>query len=91
MIKGQLLVYRYNKLNNAIRGAKRNQFRIQDVTDVKNFRDMIENALDEIPPGCGYVLIKYNAKLYTAERNVNNPSYTKREINYHPLMNHFTI
>lgn len=91
MITGQLMVYWYNTR----RAPNRNLHSIRDihVHQASEFRQHIQDALDEVPPGKGYVLIKWIDKMFIAERDSTNPKvdYVRHEIKYHPLMNRFTI
>lgn len=95
MIEGQILIYRYNGLHNAKEGVDRNSFTITNVegTDKDCFRMAIEDALDSVPSGKGYVLIKWKNRLFICEKDLNNPevSYVRHEIAYHPLQDKFTI
>ncbi len=95
MIKGQILVYRFNGLHNAKSGVNRYIFSLRDV-DVDQpieFKHAVKDALDEVPPGKGYVLIKWSGKMFIAEKDINNPglSYIRHEIKWHPLQDKFTI
>jgi len=93
MINGQLMVYRFNDIHNAVKDGKRNLFTLKDmnVNDSLGFRSLIEDSLDEVPPGQGYVLVKWNKRLFVCEKDSNNPAtkYIQREISYHPLMEMF--
>lgn len=95
MITGQLLVYRFNGLYNAKAGVERNHYRIEDVAvETKaEFKERVNDALDEVPPGKGYVLIKWEGKVFIAEKDPNKPEtpYVRHEIVYHPLLSKFTI
>lgn len=95
MLNGQILVYRYNGLHNSRNNVERNVYTLRDVNaaDSNVFRESIMDALDEVPPGKGYVLIKYNGKIYIAEKDCNdvNKPYIRHEVKFHPLANRFTI
>lgn len=95
MIKGQILVYRFNGLHNAKLNADRDIFSLRDVDVDKpaEFKHAVQDALDEVPPGKGYVLIKWSDKIFIAEKDVNTPelSYVRHQIKYHPLVDKFTI
>lgn len=93
MIVGQILIYRFNGLHNAKVGVPRNHFTIRDVTDVNEFKGAVHDALDEVPPGKGYVLIKWKGLIYIAEKDVCNPQtdYIRHQVKYHPLMDRFSI
>lgn len=95
MITGQILVYRYNNLINAKPGVDRNIYSLKDisVTTKEEFRQAIEDSLDEVPPGQGYALVKWNKKLFLCQKDSNNPSidYVRNSVEYHPLQSKFTI
>jgi hypothetical protein len=95
MLTGQLIVYRFNGLHNAKKGIDRNHYRVEDinVTTPEEFKHRIRDALDEVPSGRGYVLVRYKNKTYIAENDPNNPKsdYIRHEITYHPLLEKFTI
>lgn len=95
MITGQLLIYRYNGLHNAKEGVDRNHYRIEDVAvpTKEAFKEKVHDALDEVPPGKGYVLIKWEGKVFIAEKDPNKPEvgYVRHEIKHHPLISKFTI
>ncbi len=95
MYIGQLLIYRYNGLHNAKEGIDRNLYRVEDVSTetAEEFKSRVHDALDEVPPGRGYVLIKWKDKVFIAEKDPNNPQigYIRHEIVYHPLLDKFTI
>lgn len=93
MIAGQILVYRFNGLWNAKENVDRNLFTVRDVPDSKVFRHMIEEALDEVPPGRGYVLARWSGKTFICEKDVTDPNvgYIRHEVLYHPLLDKFTV
>ncbi len=95
MIKGQILVYHFNGLHNAKEGVPRNHFTLTDVdvSDKLGFRTAIEDALDQVPPGRGYALVKWDNRIFICEKDSNNPSlnYVRHEVLYHPLAEKFTI
>lgn len=95
MYKGQLIVYRFNGLHNAKKGVDRNHYRLDDVAvnTKEKFKEKICDALDEVPPGRGYVLIKWEDKVFLAEKDPNKPEigYIRNEIVWHPLLDKFTI
>jgi hypothetical protein len=95
MFTGQLLIYRFNGLHNAKEGVDRNIYRIEDVAvnTKEEFKEKVHDALDEVPPGRGYVLIKWDDKVFIAEKDPNKPEigYIRHEIIYHPLLSKFTI
>lgn len=95
MLTGQLLIYRFNGLHNAKEGVDRNHYRIEDVSvkTKEEFKEKVHDALDEVPPGRGYVLIKWDGKVFIAEKDPNNPKveYIRHQIIYHPLLSAFTI
>jgi hypothetical protein len=93
MIAGQILVYRFNGLWNSKPNVDRNLFTVRDVDNVAVFRSMIEEALDEVPPGKGYVLARWSGKTFICEKDVNKPEigYIRHEVLYHPLLSKFTV
>lgn len=95
MITGQLLIYRFNGLHNAKAGVDRNHYRIEDiaVNTPEEFKEKVNDALDEVPPGRGYVLIRWKDKTFIAEKDPNKPEvgYIRHEIVHHPLISKFTI
>jgi hypothetical protein len=95
MLTGQLLIYRYNGLHNAKAGVDRNHYRIEDVAvpTKEAFKEKVHDALDEVPPGKGYVLIKWEGKVFIAEKDPNKPEvgYVRHEIKHHPLLDKFTV
>lgn len=95
MLTGQLLIYRYNGLHNAKSGVDRNNYRIEDVrVETKGeFKEKVHDALDEVPPGRGYVLIRWDGKTFIAEKDPNKPEtdYIRHEIKHHPLLDKFTV
>lgn len=95
MLTGQLLVYRFNGLHNAKTGEDRNIYRLENVNvnTPEEFRSKVHDALDEVPPGRGYVLIKWKDKTFVAEKDVNKPDgeYIRHEIFWHPLLSKFTV
>ena len=95
MFTGQLIVYRLNGLHNAIQGIDRNIYALRSISveTTQEFKQVIEDALDEVPAGKGYALVKWSNKLFICEKDTNNPKvgYIRTEINYHPLMNVFDI
>lgn len=90
---GQILVYRFNGLWNAKENVDRNLYTIRDVNTKEEFKPMILEALDEVPPGRGYVLVRWDSKTYICEKDSNDPgrSYVRHTVNYHPLLDKFTI
>ncbi len=90
---GQYLIYHFNNLDNAKAGCPRNIFERKDVETLSEFKPAIEEALDQVFPGKGYVLVKWNKKLFICEKDLNNPNtdYIRTEVKYHPLANQFTI
>jgi hypothetical protein len=93
MITGQILIYHFNGLHNAKPDIARNQYQIKDVsveTPVE-FKNQIIESLDQVPPGKGYVLIRWKEKTFIAEKDTNNPEkdYVRHEITYHPLLSVF--
>lgn len=95
MIHGQILVYRFNGIWNSKSQVPRNQFTIQDVKvqTKEQFQHSISEALDEVPPGAGYVLVKWTGRIFICEKDRNKPqvAYVRHEIRYHPLAYAFTI
>jgi len=93
MIKGQIIVYHYNGLYNNSKGFTRNNFTIKDIElkTKEEFPVAIADSLDEVPPGQGYALVKWNNRMFICEKDLNNPTvdYIRHEISYHPLMNNF--
>lgn len=89
---GQILVYRYNGLHNAKPGVKRNYHTLIDINDKNEFRNKIIDSLDCVQAGKGYVLVKYNGKMFICEKDLNDyeKDYVRHNINYHPLQNVFT-
>lgn len=95
MLTGQLLIYRFNGLHNAKEGVERNHYRLENIAveTSDEFRGKVNDALDEVPPGRGYVLIRWKDKTFIAEKDPNKPEaeYIRHEIQYHPLLDKFTI
>lgn len=95
MFTGQLLIYRFNGLHNAKEGVDRDHYRIEDVSvnTKEEFKGKVHDALDEVPPGRGYVLIKWDGKVFIAEKDPNNTEveYIRHQIIYHPLLDKFTV
>lgn len=95
MIKGQILVYRFNGLHNAKIGVDRDIHSLRDISSEtpNEFKHHVQDALDEVPPGRGYVLVKWSSKVFIVEKDVNQPNlpYVKHEVKWHPLMKLFTI
>lgn len=95
MITGQLIVYRYNNLINAKPDVDRNLYVLKDINAAtkEGFQQIVEDSLDEVPMGAGYVLVKWNNRLFLCEKDTNNPGhpYVKHEVSYHPLSKVFTI
>ena len=92
MIAGQILVYRFNGLWNAKEGVDRNLYTIRDVPTSGEFKSMIVEALDEVPPGRGYVLARWQGKTFICEKDSNNPElgYIRHLVTYHPLNHVFS-
>ncbi len=92
-MQGQLIVYHFNGLHNAKEGVERNQFTLLNVPDTVDFRTFIEDTLDTVPPGKGYVLVKWKDRMFICEKDLNNHNlnYVRHEVRYHPLANQFTI
>jgi hypothetical protein len=90
---GQILVYRYNNLINAKENVDRDLFYLKDVPSSDLFKHMIEESLDEFPPGKGYILARWSGKTFLCEKDPNNPNipYIRHQVNYHPLLSKFTI
>ena len=90
---GQILVYRFNGLWNAKENADRNLYTLKDVETKEEFKPLILEALDEVPPGRGYVLIRWDNKTYICEKDSNDhdKGYVRHQILYHPLLDKFTI
>jgi hypothetical protein len=95
MFTGQILVYRLNGIHNVIQGMDRNIYALKNISveTTAEFKQIIEDALDEVPAGKGYALVKWSNNLFVCEKDINNPKigYIRTEINYHPLMHLFTI
>lgn len=95
MLTGQLLIYRFNGLHNAKAGVDRNHYRIENISvnTKEEFKEKVHDALDEVPPGRGYVLIRWKNKTFIAEKDPNKPEadYIRHEILFHPLMSRFSI
>lgn len=95
MITGQILIYHYNNLQNSRDNTDRprNQCEIKpiEVETKEQFQESIEEALDTIHAGSGYILVKYGNRVFQCERDVNKPKnpYVKFEIKYHPLLSSF--
>jgi hypothetical protein len=89
---GQILVYRYNGIWNAKENADRNLYTLKNVETKEQFKPMILEALDEVPPGRGYVLARWAGKTYICEKDSNdsNKNYVRHEILYHPLLSAFS-
>jgi hypothetical protein len=92
---GQIMVYRYNGIHNAKQGVDRNSYTLRNVNvnTGEEFRNEIKNSLDEVPPGQGYVLVKWNGKAFICELDPNDSTveYVRHSIGYHPLLSKFTI
>ena len=93
MFTGSLMTYYYNTIHNAHKSAKRNRYVIKNISvnTKEEFQSEIIDALDQIPPGKGYVLVKWNNTLSICEKDPHNPSvnYIKHTVKYHPLASHF--
>jgi len=87
MITGKLLTYWYNNLKTPPSG--RNRFVVKEIsTDTpQKFQSAIEDALDSIPAGGGYVLVKWGKRMFVCEKDTNKPEipYVRHEVKYHPL------
>lgn len=94
MITGQLLVYHYNGLHNAKEGVNRNIYSLRDVrvNTPEQFRESIADAMDEVPAGRGYVLVKWSGRCFICEKDSNHPEipYVRHEILYHPFLSAFS-
>ena len=90
MITGQILVYHFNGLHNAKEGVERNLYTLRDVNvnTGDEFKSSIVDALDEVPPGRGYALIKWEGRIFLAEKDSNDPDldYVRHEVTWHPLI-----
>jgi hypothetical protein len=95
MIKGKLIVYRYNGLIQSREGAERNIYNLKEISAATpdGFKNQIRDSLDEVPPGKGYVLVKWSDRLFMCEQDINNPDvdYIRHEITYHPLAGVFDV
>jgi hypothetical protein len=95
MFASQLIVYKLNGIHNAKQGIDRNLYTLKNVNveTTQEFKQTIEDSLDEIPAGKGYVLVKWSNKLFICEKDANNPNvgYVRTATKYHPLMHLFTI
>ena len=95
MIIGQIIVYKFNNLTNAKESFPRNVYSLRDVSvkTGEEFRRIISFALDEFAPKDGYILVKWNNKMFICEKDTNNPDkdYVRHELTYHPLESMFTI
>ncbi len=93
MFIGQIMVYRYNDLSNAEVGRQRNIYTLRDVKveTASEFKEAVQEALDEVPPGKGYALVRWNGRTFKCEKDKNNPhvDYVRHEILYHPLLSAF--
>lgn len=96
MLTGQILIYHYNNYQNSKDGVNRprNQYEIKSVSvkTKERFQEAIEEALDTIHTGNGYILVKYGNRFFQCERDANKPKnpYAKFEIKYHPLLSKFS-
>ncbi len=95
MFIGQIIVYRFNGLHNSKPDVERNLFTLKDirVETGDKFRETIMETLDQIKPGEGYALVKWNSKMFICEKDTNNPEidYVRHSVGYHPLADKFTI
>jgi hypothetical protein len=95
MIKGQIIIYHYNGLHNSRVNVERNIHRLEEITckTPEQFREHITTALDQVPPGKGYALVRWSGRTFICEKDSNNPKtpYVRHEIHYHPLMDQFTV
>lgn len=89
----QLIVVVYNTRKNAYEGA-RNAFIKVEVTDKGKIKEAILGAFkDQLGEHRGCVLVKYDGKMFLCERDTVNKEkvYTRHEVVYHPLAQHFSI
>ena len=95
MYNGQLMIYHYNGLHNATEQTERNVFVLKNVNEPTKelFQKQITNALDSIPLGKGYVLVKLNHQYFNCEKDFNNLNldFVGNETMYHPYMDKFTV
>jgi hypothetical protein len=93
MFTGQILIYHYNDISNAKPNCKRNIYSLKSIkiNTSLELQQAIEDCLDEVKPGKGYVLVNWQGKLHICEKDLNNPKhpYVNRKISYHPFMNVF--
>jgi hypothetical protein len=89
----ELLIVAYNNRQNAYDG-QRNVFNKVDVADKGQVKTAILNAFNSVLAKVrGHVLVRFDGKMWLCERDTVNPAkvYTRHEITYHPLQQHFTI
>lgn len=93
MYTGQLMIYKFNGLHNAIANANRNIYSIYPIQSPtkEEFQSHIVNALDEVPPGRGYVIVKWKNQFYMCQKDPNNPNhpYVRTVLKWHPLLDKF--
>lgn len=89
----ELLVVAYNTRQNAY-GGQRNVFTKVEVTDKAAIKKAIQDQFNgPLAKHIGHVLVRFDGKMWLCERDTVNPQkiYTRHEITYHPLSQHFTI
>lgn len=95
MITAQLLVYHYNGIHNNSKGMDRDVYVLKnvEVSTKKEFQQLIADTLNSIQIGKGYVLVKWDKRLFICEKDSNLPQipYIRQELKYHPLMNVFDL
>lgn len=90
-MEGQLIVVYYNNHKNAFKG-ERDKHTVLNIENKLDIAPMIEAQLKLVKED-GYVLVKYAGGIWICENdNVDcTKSYRKHAINYHPLIQKFTI
>ncbi len=80
--------YKYNGVWNNKTGANRDEYILHTIEgDANKIKSGILDLLDNVRNG--YILIKWNNKIYMCSKDTTNPNnYFRNEITYHPLMEH---
>ena len=89
----ELLVVVYNDRRNAYEGS-RDAFTKVEVADKEAIKQTIQDQFNgPLAKHVGCVVVKFDDKIWLCERDTVNPKkiYTRHEITYHPLAQHFTI
>jgi len=92
-MNAELLIVAYNTRQNAYEGP-RNHFDRVEVADQNQIKTAIVNAFSTtLAKVRGHVAVKFDGKMWLCERDTVNPQkvYTRHEITFHPLQQHFTL